>query len=299
MTKRRAWRGSSSRSIPASHGRSSAGPTSIGGLASGRIEPARTSTVRVRRRCRSARSTASATVSAAARRGPRPARRSRPGRPARRPPASPAAPANVREGRGQLADGRRRRRPRPEPSGQPGATRRPQTMTMPGPCQSSSGWAMSRQAAARGCRSESGGSSRSPITSTAAAQRRRRRIAVRRAFRVGARRVGPAVSDVAAHAGSIVSPSGARPLLPMGRICLAGRRRWIAVKLAFRAHARLRGRPDQLALACRRTARPGRGARPWSSTSTGCSPTPPGASTSSSGAGGTGPPSSRPAATTR
>ena len=64
MTKRRACSGSSSRSMPASHGRSSEGAASIGGLASGRIDPGRTSTVRVPAPVSHARSTASVTVSA-------------------------------------------------------------------------------------------------------------------------------------------------------------------------------------------------------------------------------------------
>ena len=62
MTKRRASRGSSRRSMPASQGRSSVGAASTGGLASGRMEPARTSTVRVPAPVSQARSTASRTV---------------------------------------------------------------------------------------------------------------------------------------------------------------------------------------------------------------------------------------------
>ena len=138
MTKRRARRGSSSRSMPTSHGRSSSGAASIGGSVSGRGVPARTSTradpgaghavqvdrgMHASRRARSSASTSSRSCSAGSGtttttwesgRAAKAAKAAVSSRWARAP-----RPASVRRGT---------RRP-------PGW---PQTTTMPGPCHSAS-----------------------------------------------------------------------------------------------------------------------------------------------------------------
>ena len=103
--------------------------------------------------------------------------------------------------------------------GRPGATSRPHRITMPGPCHSSSRRAMSRQAA-RELSVGSGGSRRSPMTSTLPAEGHRERRGRRRP-----RRPGRVPTPVSASA-SIRRPSchlrGSRPLRQFGGIALPG-----------------------------------------------------------------------------
>ncbi len=162
VTKRRARRGSSRRSIPANQGRSSAdvmsGPltTSLCG------NPARTSTVRVPAPVSQRRSTPSHTRTPRDAKASTSSRSSVPGamrtmtwesaRAAKAANASPRA-------------GCRPNAPEPVSSPPPGAAMRPHTTTVPGPCQSPSRRAMSRHAADE-LAVGSAGSSRSPITST-------------------------------------------------------------------------------------------------------------------------------------
>ena len=119
---------------------------------------------------------------------------------ARRRPASRGGP-RTRASASVSSGWRRSAAAGPTPLGQPGATRRPQRITMPGPCHSSSRRPMSRQAA-RELSVGSGGSSRSPMTST------RRPRATRMVRSAPGRWVGDPGHrvDVATHAGSIVSP---------------------------------------------------------------------------------------------
>ena len=147
--------------MPTSQGRSSVGVASMGGLPSGRSVPARTSTVRVPAPVSHARSTPSRTATP------------------RRSSACTSAGSrsegaittttweSAREAKAPSASNRSGcwSMTPVGSSGHPGATRRPQTMTMPGPCHSSSRRAMSRQAA-RELSVGSGGRSRSPMTST-------------------------------------------------------------------------------------------------------------------------------------
>ena len=149
--------------MPASQGRSSEGVASIGGLASGRMDPARTSTVRVPAPVSQARSTASRTSSPLRSRS-RTSPGSRSVAAITTTTCESALPANernesIRSGCAPSTSAG------PTPLRQPGATRRPHKMTMPGPCHSSSRRPMSRQAA-RELSVGSGGRSRSPITST-------------------------------------------------------------------------------------------------------------------------------------
>ena len=103
--------------------------------------------------------------------------------------------------------------------GQPGATRRPQSTTVPGPCQSSSRRAMSRQAA-RELSVGSAGRSRSPMTSTL----RPRGTRITWASAVGGSRGLPHV-DVAPHATTIVTPPGGRLPPQIGEFRSPGRGR--------------------------------------------------------------------------
>ncbi len=212
MTNRRANRGSSRRSMPASQGRSSAGAASMGGLASGRMVPARTSTVRVPAPVAQARSIAARTVT------PQPsrARTSSGSRSAAitattcessRAANAPSAP---------VSSGWLPRAPAEEaPAGQPGATRRPQRMTMPGPCHSSSRRPMSREAA-RELSVGSAGSRRSPMTSTRRPSATREGAAV--GVGLGGLRSHRSRVQVTSHSGSIVSPSAGATPPPIGRI---------------------------------------------------------------------------------
>ena len=161
MTKRRASRGSSRRSIPVSQGRSSLGAASTGGFPSGRIVPERTRTVRVPAPVSHARSTPARTVTplrssawTSAGSLSEAAMTTMTWESSR---AAKAASASVRSGcLPTTPDGS---------SVHAGATSRPQRITMPGPCHSSRRRAMSRQAA-RELSVGWGGSSRSPTTST-------------------------------------------------------------------------------------------------------------------------------------
>ena len=148
--------------MPASQGRSSVGAASRGGLPSGRSVPARTSTVRVPA------PVSQREVDRVAHRHAAPLERLRPARgrarraPARRSPGSRRG-RRRRERVGEIGMVGPRRPA--GSSGTPGATSRPHRITMPGPCHSSSRRAMSRQAA-RELSVGSGGSRRSPTTST-------------------------------------------------------------------------------------------------------------------------------------
>ena len=141
-------RGSSSRSMPASHGRSSDGAASIGGLASGRHASRRArAPCACRRRSRTRGRPRRVTLDAAALSRAATSSGSRSGRGHHDDHLRVGPPRERAQRVGELGVGAAaRRRARAEPW-QPGATRRPQTTTMPGPCHSSSRRAMSRQAA--------------------------------------------------------------------------------------------------------------------------------------------------------
>ena len=283
--------------MPASQGRSSEGVASSGGLLSGRRVPARTSTVRVPAPVSQRRSTPSRTVapcrssactSAGSRsEGCRTTITCESARAANFSSASVRAPCFSTTTAGSSAE--------------PGATNLPHTTTMPGPCHSSKRWAMSRQAA-RELSVGSGGSRRSPMTSTrrpsatgtvrsaVAGGRRRRRRSAGRSY--------PRFS-FGFHSPSIVSPSTPPAPPQLGGFPSAERRRRRRLPLRARNQAR-RPMPSTGPGTPGPPSRAGAG-RLSSSTSTGSCPTPPAASTSwtAAGGGGTGPPSSRPAETTR
>ena len=233
--------------MPTSQGRSSVGVASMGGLPSGRSVPARTSTVRVPRPSRTRGRPPSRTVDAATLQRLHQRR----------------IPLGGRHHDDHLGvgAGRRRRPARPVrsgclsmtpvgSSGHPGATSRPQTMTMPGPCHSSSRRAMSRQAA-RELSVGSGGRRRSPMTSTL-----RPSATGRRAVRADPqwparfpppcrRRVPFLVHGVTFEA----SDSSAIRRIPRSR------GRGETLRLVLRARDQARGRPDQLDVARRGRAR--------------------------------------------
>ena len=277
--------------MPASQGRSSEGAASIGGLASGRMVPARTSTVRVPGPVSHARSTASRTSSAAALQVPHqlgiPLGGGHDDDDLRVGPCREGAQRvdQVRVGAQHVGG--------PDPAR---AARRHQTPAEDDDARPLPLLEPAADVTAGGARAVGGLRGEQEVADhldPPAQGDRDGAVGPGRGFGGPGHRV-----DRATHAGTIVSPPE-RPAPPrLGDSC---RLREGGAPLSWTFVPAPLPESDRMNWTWRvgdAERRPS-AARPWSSTSTGCCPTRPAASTSLSGGSGTGRPSSRRAATTR